>query len=90
MRMMLAYTIQRFGNLLELILCARAILSWFAQDPYSTPGKIYQFLVRFTEPLVAPCRKLLSRFNTGMFDFSVLLCLLFIQIITSVLVRILI
>ena len=29
--MMLAYTIQRFGNLLELLLCARAILSWFGQ-----------------------------------------------------------
>ncbi len=90
MRMMLAYTIQRFGNLLELLLCARAILSWFGQDPYSTVGRIYQFLVRFTEPLVAPCRKLLSRFNTGPVDFSVLLCLIFIEIITGVLVRILV
>ncbi len=90
MRMILAYTIQRFGNLLELILCARAILSWFARDPYSTAGKIYNALVRFTEPIVAPCRKLLSRFNTGGLDFSLLLCMVFIEIITSILIRILV
>ena len=45
-------------------------------------------LIRFTEPVVAPCRKALSRLNTGMFDFSVLLAMILVQAVARLLVNI--
>ena len=83
----LVYAIHWFVNILVTLLLIRAILSWFAGDPYSFLGKMYNVLARFTEPLVMPFRKLLSRFNTGMFDFSVLLAMLFIEMAANILSR---
>ncbi len=65
-------------------------MSWFVRDMYSPVGKIYGALLRFTEPIVLPFRKLLSRFNTGMFDFSVLLAMLVIEIAGNLLVRLIV
>ena len=70
------------------MLLARALLSWFVRDQYSTLGKIYIAIIRFTEPIVAPCRRALSRLNTGMFDFSVLLAMLLISAVSNILIRI--
>ena len=77
--------IRWFAQILIIILMARAILSWFARDPYSQAGKWYMMTVKLTEPFVSPCRKLLSRFNTGMFDFSVLLAFSSIEIVAAIL-----
>jgi len=74
-----------FSQILITLLCVRALISWFAQNPYSRAAHYYSILVKITEPFVAPCRKLLSHFNTGMFDFSVLLAFFFIMLITKVL-----
>ena len=65
-------------------------MSWFVRDMYSPVGKIYGALLRFTEPIVLPFRKLLNRFNTGMFDFSVLLAMLVIEIAGNLLVRLIV
>lgn len=70
------------------ILLIRCIMSWFCRNPYTIPGKIYAFLIQITEPVVYPCRKLLSRFNTGPIDFSVLVAFILIRIIEVVLVRV--
>ena len=90
MAYVLIRAISLFAELLELMLVARAILSWFARDQYSTVGKIYIALIRLTEPIVAPCRKALSRLNTGMFDFSVLLALLLIGAVSNILIRLIV
>lgn len=87
MVVILIYAIRWFANLLVTLLLVRAILSWFANNPYGLLGKIYMVLVRLTEPLVLPCRKLLSRFNTGMLDFSVLLSMLLIELVANLLIR---
>ncbi|MBR5739920.1 MAG: YggT family protein [Firmicutes bacterium] len=87
MAYVLIKAISLFAEVLELMLVARAILSWFARDQYSTLGKIYVAVIRFTEPIVAPCRKALSRINTGMFDFSVLLALLLVGAVANILIR---
>ena len=60
-------------------------MSWFVRDPYSPLGKVYMAIIRFTEPMVEPCRRLLDRMNlnTGMFDFSVLLAFFMIEIIAT-------
>ena len=81
----LAYAVMRFGNLLVTLLVARAILSWFAADPYSSARRIYDIVVMLTEPIVAQCRNLLSKhFNTGMFDFSLLAAVILVQLVTRV------
>ena len=90
MAYVLIRAIQLFSDVLELMLVARAILSWFARDQYSTIGRIYMAVIRFTEPLVAPCRKALSRLNTGMFDFSVLLALLLVGAVANILIRLIV
>ncbi len=79
-----------FSDIFVWALIARAILSWFARDQYSNLGKVYIALIRFTEPVVAPCRKALSRLNTGMFDFSVLLAMILVQAVARLLVNIII
>ncbi len=82
MAYILIRAINWFAQILILALVIRAILSWFARDPYSTLGKAYMVMVRLTEPIVSPCRRLIQRMhvNTGMFDFSVLLAFFLIEI----------
>lgn len=77
------------GEIIVFLLLARAILSWFATNPYAPAYRWYQFTVKFTEPIVAPCRRWLGRFDTGMFDFSVFFALILVQIATSVIIRVL-
>lgn len=84
----LIYAIYLFSNILVMTLVLRALMSWFVRDMYSTAGKIYTALIRFTEPIVMPFRRLLSRFNTGMFDFSVLLAMIAIELIGNLIIKI--
>ncbi|MDR1573016.1 MAG: YggT family protein [Clostridiales Family XIII bacterium] len=87
----LVYAIYKFCDVLTMLLFARAILSWFI-NPYRPAPYILQqinaLLIRITEPLVAPCRSLLRNFNTGMFDFSILVAMLAIVLIRNIIVRI--
>jgi len=84
--MILIRTISWFAYFLSVALCARAIMSWFVRDPYSTLGKIYMGIIRFTEPMVEPCRRLLDKlnFNTGMLDFSVFLAMVFVGFVATI------
>lgn len=88
MTYILCRAILLFSDVFVWALIIRAVLSWFARDQYSTVGKIYMVMIRFTEPVVAPCRKALSRLNTGMFDFSVLLAMILVQAVARLLVNI--
>lgn len=66
-------------NLLEFLLLARAILSWF---PRTQDSQITDFLRFTTEPIVAPCRNLLDRvpaLRSTPIDFSVLLAFLVLE-----------
>lgn len=60
---------------------ARALASWFVQDP-SNP--IVAMLHDITEPIVGPVRRVLP--TTGMIDFSPLVALILLQILRQVLV----
>lgn len=90
MTLVIARAIYWFAEILTFIMIVRVILSWIQPNPYGVLGKINLFSIKLTEPIVAPCRALLSRFNTGMFDFSILLAFFLVQIIANVLIRILI
>jgi YggT family protein len=90
MKATIIYAIYMFCNILVALLLIRALMSWFIRDMYSPMGKIYGAIIRFTEPIVMPFRRLLSRFNTGMLDFSVLLAMLVIEMAGNILVKIIV
>lgn len=59
---------------------ARALASWFVQDP---GNPIVAMLNDITEPIVGPVRRFMP--NTGMIDFSPLVALILLQILRQVL-----
>lgn len=75
-----------FTNVLDIILTTfkwiviiRAVLSWVSPDPYNP---IVQFLVRVTEPVLKPIRKMLPPWKTAGIDWSafiVILVLIFLD-----------
>lgn len=78
-----------FSQVLIYLILARAIMSWFVRNPYQ--NKAFLLVYQLSEPLLAPARAFLSRFtrNSGI-DFSPVFALLAIEVIRSVLIRILI
>ncbi len=90
MRYLLAEAVYWFSELLIFLMIARALFSWIRPNPYSILGQINDFCIKLTEPIVSPCRRLLSRFNTGVFDFSVLLAFFLVQLIANILIQILV
>ena len=88
MRGLLVLAIYWFSELLTTLLLVRCVFSWFRPNPYGFFGKLNALTIQLTEPVVGPCRQLLSRFNTGVLDFSVLLAFFLIQTVASVLIRI--
>lgn len=67
---------------------ARAMLSWFIRD---IRNPLMQILISLTEPILSPIRQFLIRLNIGgnMIDFSPLVALLLIQVLTGFLVSLL-
>ncbi len=76
-----------FSQILIFALIFRAILSWFPINRNGAVGKLHILSIKLTEPIVLPCKKILSRFDTGMFDFSVLLAMFMIEVASSIVIR---
>ena len=62
-------------NLYMWVIIIRALISWVNPDPYNP---IVQFLVRVTEPVLRPLRKMLPPWKTGGLDFSPFIVILVI------------
>lgn len=60
MNTIVVYAVSSLLRILEFLLFARAIMSWFVQESMS---QIYEFLCLLTEPLVQPFRSLLGRID---------------------------
>ena len=88
MRIVFSHAIYWFAEILTSVMIARVIFSWIQPNPYGFLGKVNAFCIILTEPIVAPCRRLMSRFNTGMFDFSVLLAFVLVQTAANLLIRV--
>lgn len=86
----LVYAVYMFSNILMTALLVRAVMSWFVRDMYSPMGKIYALLINFTEPIVEPFRNFLSRFNTGVVDFSLLFAMVAIEFASNIIIRLII
>lgn len=75
---LLVYTLRQLASLvLSYIFWAvllRVILSWVAPDPHNP---IVRVVIQVTEPIMAPCRRILP--PMGGFDFSPLIVLLGVQ-----------
>lgn len=69
-------------QLLNLLIFVRCILSFIPQTLYTKPGHL---VVILTEPILAPCRKLLMRFEFARnlpLDFSPLLAWLLLGLLS--------
>lgn len=95
MTRLLAYTVVRLGDIITAAICIKALMSWFMAMSYNSVGpgiaRIYELLTRITDPFVVPCRNFMQRFfNTGMFDFSSMVAIILIELVTRVIGTILI
>lgn len=87
MAYVLGTAVHWFCQILILLLCVRAIMSWIVTSGSSSLAGVYRTVIGLTEPFVAPIRKLMSGLNTGPFDFSVLVAFFAIEIAEAILVR---
>jgi YggT family protein len=65
-------------QILTWAIIARALLSWF---PIDQGSPLYQMLMRVTEPLIDPIRRVLP--NTGMIDLSPMAAIVVLIIMTQ-------
>ena len=63
----------------EVALFVRVILSWFPLQPGGTMARVNGFLVRVTDPILEPVRRVLPRM--GMFDLSPIIVFLGLEIV---------
>jgi len=75
-----------FAQLVYYLIIVRMILSFIVRD---LNNPIARFIYQVTEPILSPFRTLISKLgiNTGMMDFSPLLAILALQIISDIVKR---
>ena len=80
--MLLYGAIRNLVNIIEILIFARIIMSFLN---IQGAGPISNFINLLTEPIIGPARALIYKagINTGMFDFSPVLAILFLQIIVA-------
>ena len=77
----LIHIINILSQFIVLVVIAKVILSYF-MDPYHP---IRRTLDNLVEPMLAPIRRVVPLI--GMFDFSPLILLILVQILSSVIIR---
>lgn len=85
MGFLLIRSVYAFARLLVFLLFMEAIMSWFVKDLNSPVGRVYNVIRRLNEPIVIPCRNFLSRYNTGMFDWSIFMAMILVEIVAKLL-----
>jgi len=65
-------------DLYSLVIIVRALISWVSPDPYNP---IVQILVRLTEPVLKPLRRLVPPGKLAGLDLSPMLALLLVQLV---------
>lgn len=84
---MITYLIQLIrlsADLLSILFIVQAVFSW-VMSPYHP---VRQALDRFVAPLLAPIRRILP--PAGSFDFSPIVFIIILQVLTSILIRLLV
>jgi YggT family protein len=70
-------------NIYMWVIIIRALISWVNPDPYNP---IVQILVRITEPVLRPLRRLVPPRKLGGLDISPIIAILLIQLIRQTLI----
>lgn len=86
-RPILFRTFQLFFSVFNVLIWIRIIFSFFRPRPYTFLDRVDRVSWSLTEPILSPIRNLLPR--TAMVDFSPMVALILLQIVESILVRIL-
>jgi len=81
----IAEIIVAFGRVYEWVVIISVLLSWVIRDPYHPVRQGVDNLVR---PLLDPIRRIMP--PTGMIDFSPIVLIILIQVVTNVLYGILV
>jgi YggT family protein len=90
MMTLLIYAVNLFFQLLLYLVLGRAILSWFVRSPYGALYRLYALVTQVTEPILAPCRLLLSRFGLGgSIDFSPVLAIIGLTVLNGIVINLL-
>ncbi len=81
-------TFNTLFNVIEILILARIIFSYLRNV---ISPKIYDILYQLTEPILYPIRELLTKIglNKGMIDFSPIFAFILINILRSVVIRLL-
>lgn len=87
---MLATTVAVFIRILEVLILARVLSSWF-RPRYRTSRNSWFYTIdemvwRATEPLLAPIRNILPTGGMG-FDFSPIILLLIVRFVGNLIIR---
>ena len=75
MNAQIALIFTTFLYIILFAIIARSLISWFPLDPRN---QFVRLLHQFTEPLLAPVRRILPR--TGMFDFSAMAVIILLYV----------
>lgn len=75
-------------NIIELLILVRIVMSFINMGGR---GMISKFVYDLTEPVLGPARQLIEKtgINTGMFDFSPIVAILILRVISSIAYRVL-
>lgn len=71
------WLVQTALNVYTMLILVRALISWFSPNPYN---RYYQMLIRATEPVLAPIRKIVPLQGI---DISPLIAILLIDFVVK-------
>ena len=77
---MLLSLVDLLFTLMIFAIIARALLSWFPQDPYN-PNPAVVLLNRITDPILQPIRRFVP--SIGMMDITPIVALIILQILQA-------
>jgi len=79
-------TLMYLIQIINFLILGRVIMSWISQD---MNNPVVRFFYQTTEPIMAPIRDVLNRLGLGgsMFDFSPIVALLLLSLISKILYR---
>lgn len=78
--------IELAARVYELLILANVILSWVRPDPYNP---IIRFIKRSTEPVIDLVRRSMPFLRAGPIDFSPIVLLLLLRLVSTLLVSLL-
>lgn len=80
-------TVDLIFTLMSFAIIARALLSWFPQDPYN-PNPAVVLLNRLTDPILDPIRRFVP--PIGMMDITPIVALVILQVLQALIDNILV